>query len=351
MMALNARTPANLQTVALCCAILGTLACEKPVVGQGGKAVVGGVQFEVGDYDIRYLEVSDGKKTYEYPRPALVVPVTVTNQGPDEFTYAASHGTQQMTEAQTPLLYLAPKEGESLPPPTKTMVNGVFLSKGQLEGQVKQNKTLAKGESVNDLLLFEVPDAAQKLILSLPPSLHRERLPVLFKIDFAPREAKGPKVHKVGDAVAFDNATLTVTGSAVAYVKTRDTLQGEGYSSEPLFKVEYEVANKGAEPISYDPAHRAVGVRGAALYGKDATFKRVKFASSTTVDGQMNGTTAIQPNGKIKDFVLFDRPPQGNSELTFEYPAALFGGSGLGRVAISYEYKDPPKPAELTKKP
>jgi len=109
------------------------------------------------------------------------------------------------------------------------------------------------------------------------------------------------------------------------------------------------VVNNGSTAVSYDPAHRSVGGRGASLYGKGSTFKRVKFGSSVIVEGQQDGTTQIQPGGSLTDFVLFDRPPEGTTELTFEYPASLFGGSGLGRFAIDYEYKDPPKPKELEK--
>lgn len=337
--------------LALAAALLFATGCEKPTVAQGSKATVGGVEFEVGEYEIRYLEVADSSNTYEYPQPALVLPVTVKNVGEGDFTYTPTHSTQQMSEAQTPLLYVAPtgENADDLPPQNKTMINGVFLSKGQLPEQVTKNQTLAKGETVKDLLLFEVPDEATKLILSIPPALHRGNLPVLFKVDFTPAEAMGPKVHAVGDPVAFGTSELAVTATSIEFVKTRDRQQGEGFSSEPLLKVSYKITNNGKEPVSYDPAHRAVGGRGASLYGKSSTFKRVKFGSSVIVDGQQDGTTMIEPGSSITDFVLFDRPPEGTTELTFEYPATLFGGSGLGRFAIEYEYKDPPKPKELEK--
>lgn len=327
--------------------------CEKPIIAQGGKATAGGIEFSVADYEIRYLEVADGSNTYEYPQPALVVPVTLKNVGEGSFTYSPTHATQQMSEAQTPLLYLAPtgEDAENLPPENKSLVNGVFLSKGTLDGQVTKSETVAKGGTVTDLLLFEVPSGATKLILSLPPALHRGKFPVLFKIDFQPKDARGPEMHKVGDPVAFGTTNFSVLGSEIAFVKTTDTLQGDGFSSEPLLKVRYQIENTGSEPVNYDPAHRAVGGRGAALYGKDTTFKRVKFASSTTVEGQRDGTTVVAPGQKLEDFVLFDRPPEGTGELTFEYPATLFGGSGLARFVLDYEYSNPPTPKELKAPP
>lgn len=331
-------------------ALLFATGCEKPTIAQGKKASVGGVEFEIGEFEIRYLEIADTSNTYEYPQPALVIPLTVKNVGDGDFTYTSTHSTQQQSEAQTPLLYLAPtgENADDLPPETKAMIKGVYLEKGTLEGQVTKNQTLGKGESLSDLLLFEVPDTATKLILSIPPAMHRKNLPVLFKVDFTPSEAKGPKVHAEGEPVAFGTSEFTVTSSSVEYVKTRDRVQGEGFSSEPLLKVTYKVENKGSAPVSFDPAHRSVGGRGASLYGKDTTYKRVRFSSNIIVDGQLDGTTMIEPGSSVTDFVLFDRPPEGTSELTFEYPATLFGGSGLGRFGLEYEYKDPPKPKELT---
>lgn len=331
--------------------ILLAVGCEKPTVAEGSTATVGGVEFTIGDYQIRYLEVTDSSDTYEYPQPALVIPITATNVGEGSYTYTPSHTTQQMSEAQTPLLYHAPtgEKADELPPANKTMINGVFLAKGTVDGQLTKNETVNKGESVSDLLLFEVPDAAKPLILSIPPALHRGTLPVLFKIDFKPTEPMGPKFHKVGESVAFGTTEFTVTSSGIEYVKTRDNVQGEGYSSDPLLKVTYEIENKGSDAISFDAAHRSVGDRGASLYGKGTTFKRVRFASSTRVEGQLDGTTLVEAGQKVTDFVLFDRPPDGTEELSFEYPARLFGGSGLARFTLSYEYADPAKPAELTK--
>lgn len=325
--------------------------CEKPIVAEGASATAGGVAFSVGDYQVRYLEVSQGGETYEYPRPALVLPITLENVGEGTFTYAPTHSTQQMTEAQAPLLYIAPtgEDANNLPPANKTMVNGIFLEKGPLEGQITQNESIEVGASITDLLLFEVPNAATELILSVPPAWHRGTMPVLFRISYQPTEALGPKVYSLGEGVVFDDVTFSVTASEVAFIKTNDTVQGEGFSSEPLYKITYEIVNNGSEAVSFDPGHRAVGGRGASLYGKDTTFNRVKFGSSTTPEGQLTGRTSIPAGEKITDIVLFDRPPENTTEVSFEYPAALFGGRGIARINLNYEYKNPPKPKELEK--
>ncbi len=327
------------------------VACDKPVVATGTEATVGGVKFSVGEYEVRYLEVVDGANTYEYPQPALVIPVTLTNVGEGDFAYASTHSTQSMAEAQTPLLYIDPGAEEDLPPESKTVINGVYLQKGTVKGQVTENTSIKKGESLTDMFLFEVPDpSVSKLVLSLPPSMHRGKFPVLFRIPYAAKEAAGPKVYETGEPVALGPAAFTVTGTDVQYVKTTDSGQGEGFSSDPLLRVDFEIKNTSDAPITYRPSHRDVGGRGASLFGAAESFKRVKFSATTIVEGQKDGAVQLAPGDSVKDFVLFERPTEGTQQLNFEYPAALFGGSGIARVKLDYEYANPPLPEELQKK-
>ena len=327
-----------------------TIACDKPMVAEGKAATVGGIEFKLGDHKTQYIEVSDGSNTYEYPEPALVIGVTFKNVGEGDFTYNPTHATQQMAEAQTPLLYLDPGPEEKLPPESKTLINGVYLQKGTMPGQVKSNETIKAGAEISDLFLFEVPDEETKnLILSIPPSMHRGRFPVLFRIAYSPQQPEGPSVHAVGEPVAFEVGEFTVTATDIKYVKTKDSAQGEGFSSDPLLKIDYKVTNTSDQPITYNPAHRDVGGRGAALFGKGQTYKRVKFAATTAVEGQMDGAVQVAPGESVEDFVLFERPAEGAEQLVFEYPASLFGGQGIARVRLEYEHKTPPLPKELKK--
>jgi hypothetical protein len=64
-----------------------------------------------------------------------------------------------MSELTTPLLYLDPGAEAKLPPATKTIINGVYLPKGALDGQITRSMSVAAGESLTDVFLFEVPDA------------------------------------------------------------------------------------------------------------------------------------------------------------------------------------------------
>ncbi len=337
----------SVMAVMLATALVG---CDKPLVGVAGTPqVAGGIEFQISDYDVRYLEINDGDNTYEYPRPVLRVPLSIKNVAEESFVYSPSHGALQMTEAATPILYLDPGAEADLPPASKNLISGVVLDKGAVEGQVVNSTTLAKGDSLQDILLFEVPDGPQKLILSIPPAMHRGKLPLLFRIDYKPVEPKGPKVFAVGQEEDFDGVTFSVTGSELGYVKTKDAAQGEGFSSDPLFKVSYEIKNGTAAAIKFEPGHKAVNLRGAAIYGADSAFNRVKFAATTMVDGQVQNSVTVEPGKSATDFVLFEAPPKEVTQVSFEYPASLFGRTGLARFNVPFEWKDVPQPKELQK--
>ena len=63
-------------------ACLGAAGCDElVVVDAGSAATAGGATFEVGAYEARYLELSEGDEIFEYPRPVLSIPITITNTG------------------------------------------------------------------------------------------------------------------------------------------------------------------------------------------------------------------------------------------------------------------------------
>ncbi len=330
-------------------ALLLSVGCgEKPTVSTvGTAATAGGVEFSVGDYTVKYLEVSDGEDTYEYPRPVLAIPITVKNLGPDKNIYSPTHSTQQMTEATTPLLYVDPGAEADLPPDKKVPVNGVYLEKGSAQGQVTVTTTMEKDDVINDVFFFEVPDSSQDLVLSLPPAMHRGKMPVLFRFNFQPMEAKGPKYSKIGNATTFNGVKFTLDSSDIEYVQIDDTVQGKGFSADPLLKISYTVENGSKEAITFSPGHKTSGQRGAALYAGDDTMKRIKFAATSRVVDQLDKSKTLKPGESVKDFVLFERPPEDAKTLRLEYPASTFEQQGLARYSIDYEYKNPDKPKEL----
>ncbi len=341
--------------VAVVCAV-GLLGCEEELVvaDVGTAATAGGVQFEVDDATARYLELSAGDEIFEYPRPVLTVPITITNEGKNPLSYAPTHSAQQMNEGSTPLLYPAPTgEEATLPPEQKSPIPGVLITRGTLPGQVTQATSIAPGESLKDIYVFEIPpEDASQLILSLPPVWHRGKTPVLFRMPYTPEEPKGPMIYKVGDAIDFDGVTFTVTGADTAYIKTKDTAQGEGYSKNPLYQVRYTVKNGREEAITYEPNHRAVGgAPGARLTSKvDGALKRVQFGSTTMPVDQVEGRKEVEAGKELKDYALFETPSKDAEKLTFEYPAALFDAKGIARVKIDYTHKTPELPEELKEK-
>ena len=336
----------------LCVPAACLMACETPVVVDAGQpAAVGGVELSVGDYEIRHVELHVGDETVEYADPILIIPVTITNKGEDALTYSPAHAAQVMTESSTPLLYPDPGPEAKLPPENKTPIPGVTLAKGTLDGQVTTAQTIEPGASLEDKFIFQLPpEGAKDLILSLPPTMHRGKVPALVRLTYTPKEATGPKVHAVGDAIAFGSTTFSVTGTEQAYVETDDTAQGKGFSVEPLLKISYTIENKGEAAISYEPSHRAVGAgaKGARLNAGNDGVNRVQFAATTTPSGQLNGAQSVEPGAKVSDYVLFERPA-AKGDLFFEYPAALFGQKGLVRVSIPFEPAEVAKPDALKK--
>jgi hypothetical protein len=333
-------------------AVVTLVGCEKPVIGQAGASVeAGGVAFTVNAYDVRMLELTADGETFAYPTPVLVIPVTITNKGQDDLNYSPTHTSPQMSETATPLLYKDPGAEAKLPPESKATVQSVILSKGALAGQQVLAKVLKPGESVEDLLLFQVPPAelGGKLILSLPPTWHRGKVPVLVRMDYAPREATGPRAAKPGEAVAFGKVTFTVNSAQVAYIKLKDSAQGDGYSKEPLLRIDYTVSNGSEEGLSYEPNHRTQGAAGARLSSDEGSYSRVQFGASAEAVGQVNGKQALAAGGSVKDFVLFELPGDEVKSVVLEVPASLFGAAGIARVKLPYDATKPALPEEMKK--
>lgn len=326
-------------------------ACEKPVTATVGEAAeAGGVRFEVQDYSVRYLELSGDGNTYEYPRPVLIVPVRMENIGEDDFIYNPTSKAPQMTESSTPLLYPAPAVEEDLSKHVKVPVSGVFLDKGTLSEQLTERRTLKPGESLTDAFMFEIPETSPTgFIFSLPPTMHRGELPVMFRMAYQPRKPEGPPVHEVGESVATKSAAFNIDSAEITYVKITDSNQGPGFSTEPLFKISYTITNTSDEPVLYNPGHRDLaGRRGAALFSSNREFNRVRFSANNKVEGQTDGTENIAPGKSIKDFVLFEVPNKEVNVVMLEIPARIFDAPGLIRVNIPFKHQEVAKPKEMT---
>lgn len=334
--------------------LLGLVACEKPVVvSSGTPAVAGQMKFELGEYSVEKLELHEGDENYAYDQAVLAIPVTITNQGEKPYTYSPTHNAPQMNEGSTPLLYVDPGAEADMPPAQKQALQGVLLTKGSFPKQITEPQALGKGESLTDYYLFELPPKGTSgLVFSVPPTWHRGKMPALIRFGYTAKKPKGPSVFALEEAIDFDGVSFTVNSATTTYIKTDDTSVGEGFSTNPLFKISYTIENNRKEAIVYEPNHKAVaGAIGARLSSlKEGAHKRVQFGPTTSPEGQLSGKTSVEPGKSISDYVLFEQPGEDVSSLTLEFPAALFDASGLARVAIDYTHSTPPLPKELEKK-
>lgn len=343
------RTLAALAVVAL----LGAVGCQEgPKVAKMGSSVeTGDMNIEVTGYDVRKLEIIEGDRTHEYTDPVMAVDVELTNTGKEAFRYVPNHDSETATETSSSLLYYDPGKEASLPPEDKRpfRINGVTFEKGDFDEQVDGATKVEPGDSLTDVMLFQVPDEKQAdLILSLPPSVHRGGKPVLFRIPYQEKTPEGPTWHGRGDTATLDGVGFSVTEVTTEYAELEPSGDAEkAFSNEPVLKVSYELKNESDSPITYNPGHRTVsGRRGAALFGKDNQFPRVRF-SNTSVVGQQTDSRKIKPGAKLKDFSVFERPGKGLEVLKFEYPASRFEREGLVRFNLPYTYETPDKPEAL----
>lgn len=341
-----------LVTAVLALALMG---CdEKPQLHPGSQpATAGGMKFELGDYHLRYLVLTDSDgQVVEYPAPVLAIELTMTNTGEDDFDYDPTHSDSATSERSTPLLYPAPEgEGDEIdweqfsPRP----IEGVLLHRAQWDQQQQESVTLSPGDSVTDYFLFQVPGEDQSdLVFSVPPSMHRGELPVMLRFDYVPTQPEGPTLYEVGDEIDFDGVYFTVTSVEQTYVKVEDASQGEGYSSEPVLKVSYTLRNESGETITFDPAHRNIsGDQGAVLDSQAVDFRRFLFPSTARPENQQRGRVDVEPGETIEDFTAFERPREAADLVTFILPASHFDRSGRVRVGFSYTPEEVELPEEL----
>lgn len=314
-------------------------------------AKVGGMNIEVTGYDVRFLEVVDGKRTHEYEKPVVAMKVELTNTGKDPFRYAPQHGVEQATETNAPLLYYDPGKGEPIPPKNKGSINisGVVLDKGHPAGQIDEPTQIKPGDSVEDLYLFQKPDKEEaSLILSVPPKVHRGDKPVLFRVPYEEKPPEGPTWHGKGQTAEYDGITFTVTDVDTTYVQINPADAKKAFSADPLLKVTYKIVNDSGETVAYNPGHHAVsGRRGAELRAGGESYARVKFSANVHVVDQVVEANKLKSGESLTDFSIFERPGEEVKVLKFKYPASRFGRTGLVRFNLPYEYEDPEKPEAM----
>lgn len=326
------------------------LSCSQPPVGSSGEAVeAGGIQFSVPGYELKRLEIAQDKGVLQYGREVLAIKLKVKNRGENAFMYTPTHNTQRMTESSTPLLYPVPESDTPLPVSSKNPIPGVYLQQGQFPGQVKQGQSLEPGDSLKDIYLFEVPDVDQSpLVFSIPPSLHRGKKPVFFRLSYEYEKPPAPQTYEKGEAADKNGVKFKVTDISVDYIEVNDVSRGKGYSQDPLVKISYRIENETDSKIPYRPPHGSLANSAAPKLSFDnEMIPRVLLPVTTNPKGQKESQVAVESGGAIEDYSLFGVPENRPQSVIFTYPASRFDRSGLIRTELSFPDEDPKKPEKL----
>ncbi len=324
---------------------------EPPVASPGAPATAGDIRFELEDYHIRYLELLDEDgQTLEYDDPVLAIEIRLTNVGEDPFNYSPTHHVRELAKNRTPMLMQDPGGPEIdwetfIPQP----ISGVELGAGQWDRQIQDPETIAPGDDLTDTYLFELPASdTSSLMLSIPPTMHRGEVPAFLRFDYSEPTPEGPAVYSVGDDIDFDDLVFRVTDVDQLYLEMEDGDDDEGYSSDAVLKISYQLTNNSDEAIAFDPEHRDLsGNRGAILQSLHTEFNRAYFPGSPHPVGQLAESTDIDPGDTVEDFAVFERPDEAADNVTFILTADHFQRSGRVRVSFEYAPEDVEVPEPL----
>lgn len=338
--------------------VFGVLACmaltgceEEPEIQSADQpATAGEMQFELKDYQLHYLELTDDDgDVLEFTDPVLAVGVEITNVGEDSFEYQPPHEARELSQDRHPMLYAGfdqPAEidwetfdpGEPIP--------GVELADGRWDQQQHDHKTLGADEQLVDYYLFEPPEDGESLLLSMPPRMHRAEVPAFIQFDYTEPEPEGRTIYEVGDAIEFDGVVFEITEITQEYAEIKED-EEEGFSDEPVLKIHYTIENDTDDPIEYDAKHDTLRLdEGPLIQSTDPRFERIRAPGERELVGQKQDVE-IEPGETIDDYAVFDRPDGVADNATFFLPARYFERSGTVRVNFSYEPEDVETPEEL----
>ena len=329
--------------------LCGVAACNSMKVHPADSSVKqGGMTFKILGYSIEQPNIVERKRILEYKSPFLAIKLQIKNAGKRPFVYSPTHFSKELTQISTPLLF--PKPDKAKPPFNDIEpLSGVYIEEGTIASQKTSPKTLKSGESVQDIYLFKLPDFEKgRLVLSLPPSMHRGTRPVFFEIPYTYKKPPTPQVHKSGGWIAQNEFEFQLVGTDVAYIELEDQVQGKAYSSEPLLKVTYKIKNTGKDKKTYNPTFRRVrNMPGPTMVTPEGReLKRVDFPITAKPVGQIFKETKIESGQTLTDFSLFERPDIDKKEATFRflYPTTHLDMSRLMRFDTDVQLEEPKPP-------
>lgn len=326
-----------------------TAACtQAPVTSQGQPVTLGTTTVTVSDARLEYLTLEGPTGAVRTSEPHYVVDVSVANNGTAPLAYDLKWGTSAPTQADAPLLFTAPAEGE--PMTSGTHVPATMLSSFRLlSDPVTATVSVGPGETLNDVLVFDAPPA-QPLLLSLPPGMFGagNELPAYVQLPAPAGDVAPPAPAALGETVTLPGVEFTVTSVETAWARLRQQDGKEGYSAAPLLHVRFRLANTGETTREFIPLEANRSLDAPTLRTADGTaIGRAEFPQLVTSVERPTARQQVGATEVHEGVLLFERPAQGTSELVLRVPGQRLGTTGLAEVALPYAWADPARPADL----
>lgn len=347
---LRISTPRAAFAALLAAGLLG--ACESAPEASLGQAITQGtVTVQVDEADLRFLDLEGPTGGAQTEAPHLVVRVSLTNNGGDPLTYDLGWSLSAGTQADTPLLFVDP--GADAEPTAGANITGTMLSSyAWLDDPITGTTSVAGGATIDDWLVFDAPpEGATHLVLSLPPRMFGPEVsaPAYVRFPAPSGEVAPPAFAPAGEAIEGDGFRFRVVGTETRWARLNSATEGEGFSSEPLLFLHFEVTNTGTTTAEWVPVSADGRFDAPALSTLDGTpIARAEFAPGVTPTESASDRQAIGAGETYRGTLLFKRPAQGATDLRLTLPGKRLGATGLVRAMVSYAYADPAEPAELT---
>ena len=332
---------------------LAMIGCRVAPEGTLGSPITqNGVTVTVTSAGLRYLDLEGLQGGSATDAPYLVVGLSVSNGSEAALRYDLNWGASAATQAQAPLLFVAP--AAEAPVTSGTPVTQVsFIGDLQfLEDPVTETTNVAIGGTLDDLLVFEAPpEGAGQLVLSINPGVFGPDNPIPAYVHIpAPTDSPSPLGGTpLGTAHVGPDFDFTVLSTALEWVPMTDTTASRaGFSGRPLLRVNFQVNNTGEAELVYAPPGVSNTEYAPTLTAGEAPIARATFSPTLSVDGAQTSRAPIPAGGSYTGFLLFEAPAADVTALRLTLPGKRFGSTGVIRIDIPHQHREVPAPAELT---
>ena len=325
---------------------------EPPESTIGAPVQQGGVSVTVTSVDMAYLDLEGPEGAAQTQTPVLRVFLTVNNASPAPLRYDLGWSANVSTQASSPLLFVDPGPDQPLSPTGN--IRALRLADMNWPGDpIAEATSIAAGETREDVLLFEVPEAGvSSLVLSLPPGMFgpEVKTPAFVRFPWAAAEVAPPAPVGLGEAWTGENYTFKVTGIEQSFLRLESpTAPRGGFTNAPVLRVNFEVTNNGTDALTYMPpeANRTIGAP-VLTTGDGSSIARVQLPTGSTSPGHVTERTNIAAGATFTGAFLFEQPAASVTRLNLQLPGKRFDSTGLIRVAFDFAHQSVPVPPELT---